>query len=755
MSRFYLIFFLFLFAPQLSAQVKLKSLIDFADKQYEKGDYYYALEYYKQALDRDSNSLELLWKYAETQRAYKNYIDAANYYGKVYARDEGLIYPECILNLALMEKQMGAYKNAFETMKAAKKFYLEDKTSYLYKKASKEVESIAWVLKHLNDSSNLDTTLIRLPENVNSNDSEFGHTVRDKRLLFSSLRADSINDVNEEVYSKTYKTKLYSSEIKNGIFEENKKINALESAQLNSGNGSFSRDGKRFYFSMCSDTGFAYSCKILVADYSNGDWSNIKPLDEVINEKGKNTTMPFIVEIEGEEVLFFASDRTGTKGGMDIWMTKVKNGVFTKPLNCGKINSPDNELSPWYDNATKRLYFSSSWHFGFGGQDIFYSDYKTEFLSPINLGQPINSPANDQYFFKYNDTTYLSSNRIGSFYSKNPTCCSDIYASFPIKKIVDKLEKFTEEEQETENELTKMISQPINLYFKNDEPDAKSWATETKQNYENTFYSYKNDFSLYINELDKNFEREDAIKKRSDLLNFFEEDVEKGFKDLNQFKDLTLKELEKGSKITVYLKGFASPLAKTDYNVNLTKRRISSILNYFNECNNGAFVRYLKDEAENGGKLIFSIVPFGEYTANQKTSDDYFDQKNSVYSKEAGIERKIEIQKLEIEKKNREFPLFCLEPTKDFSFVKKNQILESSFILKCISNEELQLKLINTDSSFSYKIEKSVADANTSYTLSFVYTPEQTEGFLFKSLFLTVDGFEEKLEFYITAEIIP
>jgi hypothetical protein len=61
----------------------------------------------------------------------------------------------------------------------------------------------------------------------------FGHTVHGNYFIFSSLRADSINDINEEVYSKTYKTKLYTSEIKNGIFEENKKITSLESKKLN------------------------------------------------------------------------------------------------------------------------------------------------------------------------------------------------------------------------------------------------------------------------------------------------------------------------------------------------------------------------------------------------------------------------------------------------------------------------------------------------------------------------------------------
>ena len=750
MSRLYLIFFLGLFSTQVSAQVKLKKLVDFADEQYKNGDYYYALEYYKQALDRDSTSLELMWKYAETQRAYKNYVDAADYYERVYARDEGAVYPESILYLALMEKQMGAYKNAFSTMKLAKKNYSDDRTTYLYKKATQEVESIAWVLNNLRDSSAIDQAIIRLPENINSNNSEFGHTVHGNSFIFSSLRADSINDINEEVYSKTYKTKLYTSEIKNGIFEENKKITALESKKLNAGNGSFSSDGKRFYFSMCSDIGYSYSCKILVANFENGEWSTIDTLNETINEPGKNTTMPFITKISGKEMLFFASDREGTKGGMDIWMSATKNGDFTKPINCSKINSLDNELSPWFDSITNRLYFSSSWHYGFGGQDIFYSDFNKDFSAPKNLKIPINSPANDQYFFKHNDTIYLSSNRIGSFYSKNPTCCSDIYASFPIRKSTDN--NIIDSLKQKEIDENTVLNTPIRLYFKNDEPDAKSWAIFTTQNYEETFNLYKKDFSTYLSKVGESMGAASALSKQIELQQFFKDEVEKGFEDLVIFKNVLLKELNDGSKIIIHLKGFASPLAKTNYNVALTKRRVSSLVNYFNECNEGEFKKYIDGQAINGGKLSFSFASFGEYVANQETSDDILDQKNSVFSKEAAIERKIEIEKIEVEKKNITFPLFCQIPLVDFGEVKKEALITGSFIVESTSNQDLEIAIINEDSNFECTIEKN---QNNSYEVRFIFNPSELEGLIYKSLILSLKGFKEKLELFITAEIIP
>lgn len=61
-----------------------------------------------------------------------------------------------------------------------------------------------------------------------------------------------------------------------------------------------------------------------------------------------------------------------------------------------------------------------------------------------NLGFPINSPADDMYYVQdegEKDNGYVISNRLGSYYVKNPTCCDDIWRvikepSFYVKGIV-------------------------------------------------------------------------------------------------------------------------------------------------------------------------------------------------------------------------------------------------------------------------------------------------------------------------------
>src|SRR5690606_38381109 len=129
---------------------------------------------------------------------------------------------------------------------------------------------------------------------------------------------------------------------------------------------------------------------------------------------------------------------------------------------------------------------------------------------------------------------------------------------------------------------------------------------------------------------------------------FFEDYVDKGVKDLELFRNLMLEELDNGHSLELLIRGFASPLAKTEYNINLTKRRITSLKNYLYRYNNGVFKKYMDNTAENGAFIKFKEIPFGEYTADTTISDDFYDVQNSIYSKGASLERKIEIQSVTI-----------------------------------------------------------------------------------------------------------
>jgi tetratricopeptide (TPR) repeat protein len=187
MSRLHLVFLCLLVQTWGFSQNELGKYLEFADQQYQKGDYVYALDYYQKAMELDSNSVSILWKYAETLKAYKDYPKASYYYEKVYNKEEAGIYPPSLLNWALMEKQQGHYDIAIELFKRAKKKYVKNKKDYLYLKAKRELESTLWAQTAIKDTLKLNDLI--LPEGLNTVNSEFGHSLTDSLFYFSSLRA--------------------------------------------------------------------------------------------------------------------------------------------------------------------------------------------------------------------------------------------------------------------------------------------------------------------------------------------------------------------------------------------------------------------------------------------------------------------------------------------------------------------------------------------------------------------------------------
>ena len=77
----------------------------------------------------------------------------------------------------------------------------------------------------------------------------------------------------------------------------------------------------------------------------------------------------------------------------------------------------------------------------------------------------------------------------------------------------------------------------------------------------------------------------------------------------------------KGRRIKLVVRGFASPLAKSDYNVNLSLRRIQSMINYLRTVDDGAFMPYLDGTAANGGGSPSKRRRIGEYKAVEGVSD--------------------------------------------------------------------------------------------------------------------------------------
>lgn len=739
------------FGTQAKGQT-LQQLVKFADENTRYGDYYGASIYYKKALKIDSTDIELLWKYAECLRLYNNYAQAEYYYEKVFKREEGLKYPESQFNWAMMQKYNGRYKEAEINFKAANKKFSKDKKSYYYLKSKKEMQSCKFAAAQSLHKDTSGFKIYNAGTQINSFDSEFAALLTDSSILFSSLRAlDEKGD--QEVYDKLYYIRLFEAVGKPGKTSLGKKVEVeINNAPAHTGNGCFSGDGKRFYYTQCDSIG---QCKIMVAFVNAKGLTGGKELGGDINEKGYSSTHPAIASINGKEFLFFSSNKPDGIGKMDIWYCELTNNgeKIGKVKNAGRIiNSIDDEITPFYDPYEQILYFSSNWHEGFGGFDVFkITGEPGNFGQPVNMGTPINTSCNDMYFFKdqKNEFALLTSNRIGSFFKKSPTCCNDIYVVEYPKK---------EEPKDTVpyanlQELNRYL--PVTLYFHNDEPVPKSFDTTTRLNYMTTYEEYSKLHDKYREEFSKGYQEPKSSKAKTAVDNFFTDYVDKGVSDLEIFTKLLLEELKKGYEIELTIKGFASPLAKTDYNVKLTKRRISSLINYLREYNNGEFKPYLEGTAANGAKLFFEKIPFGEYTAEKAVSDDYYDQQNSIYNPNAALERKIEIQT--VQRANKDSVLAQVKvdkETHDFGASKKGDVLTHVFKIKNTGKGVLKIEnLLTYCDCIKGKVTIKEIQPGETAEVEVTLNTAELEGKQVRSVTLVTNGFPPNKRLIVTTEV--
>ncbi|MBK7818095.1 MAG: hypothetical protein IPJ60_11540 [Sphingobacteriaceae bacterium] len=146
----------------------------------------------------------------------------------------------------------------------------------------------------------------------------------------------------------------------------------------------------------------------------------------------------------------------------------------------------------------------------------------------------------------------------------------------------------------------------------------------------------------YLKEYGSNLEKEEKLSAQERIEDFFADSVDVGMHELEKFALLLEQVLAKNEKVKITMKGYCSPLASTDYNVNLAKRRISSLRNYFNEYKGGMFVKYVDNPDSTQGRITYEDVEIGELPIS-RVSDDLKDKKNSVYSPFAARERKIQI----------------------------------------------------------------------------------------------------------------
>jgi Tol biopolymer transport system component len=148
-----------------------------------------------------------------------------------------------------------------------------------------------------------------------------------KKIYFTSAKSPVVGGYD-----------LFVSELKGGTWSAPENLTAPINSKTNDGSPSISADGSTLYFMRCDrmDQNKAAGCQIFVAKKKpNGQWDEPTALGAHINT-GNSQTPRIMAD---NETLIFSSDKNGGQGGMDLFVTKLKNGEWSAPVPMDFVNT--------------------------------------------------------------------------------------------------------------------------------------------------------------------------------------------------------------------------------------------------------------------------------------------------------------------------------------------------------------------------------------------------------------------------------
>lgn len=420
---------------QVSAQTK-QAYINAAEQAFEEKNYYAALRYYEEVLEFKKPDAYVYFKAAESARHFFSFEKAFDYYKAADERKEGAELPLAPFYAGEMAYKTGEYDAA---LKYYRKYLTEqrDSENFYVQTATNRIESIEWAEAH--EESVFETTVEKTGGPVNTGQSEFAPVKLGDDLVFSALRYPGGDPTQKPL----------------GMILNNKQDTVFQFVAKGDSNYyqahfALTPDENRVYYTMCEYvTGEVTRCDLFYSSRVEGEWSDPMPVSELNDDSYSNTTPAYGTGPDGKsEGLYFSSDRPGGRGGYDLYFSAFSGENFEEPTNIYALNTPLDELAPFYHKTTNALFFSSDGYSGYGGLDIFQVVLPIKADSRVeNLGTPLNSSYDDAYFFWDEEMTraYFASNREESYKLDTVlnACCFDIYeADLKMRKQIVKVQMF-------------------------------------------------------------------------------------------------------------------------------------------------------------------------------------------------------------------------------------------------------------------------------------------------------------------------
>lgn len=380
-----------------------------AKRLFERTYYSEAIPLYESILNQN-RSFEVVKNLADSYYYTNDYANAQRQYRFLISRFPEVIDADYYFKYSQTLKASGNYD---ESNKVLCDYFLSSNNQ----KAIDNLEKENLVLENISALGNrFDIKNMA----INTSNSEFGAISQGDKLIFSGVKVKSgmlgkLYKWNNESYLD-----LMTVPLDRNVADSVKSYSTELNTEMHESNVVFTKDGNTIYFTRNNykdgkrvrNQVKVSTLQIFKAELIDGKWSNIVALP--FNSDNYSVEHPALSN--DEKTLYFASDMPGSLGSFDIYSVTILGSDYGTPKNLGAvINTDKKEQFPFISNDNK-LYFSSNGHEGYGMLDVFVSEIKNgEFTKPLNVGLPVNSGYDDFSFVMNSDTHhgYFASNRKG------------------------------------------------------------------------------------------------------------------------------------------------------------------------------------------------------------------------------------------------------------------------------------------------------------------------------------------------------
>lgn len=371
-------------------------------KRFDNGEYELAIKDLTKSLNGNYKPAETNYLLAESYRLSNRMILASSYYEK--ALEAGSKENDIRYYLAYIQKLQGNYKDAAINLE---KYLSGVPSRELKNKAQDELDRLPEIAALANKKTYIELKSL----SINSAGSELAPVIWGSDLVFTASKKELTYKNNGLPFLGLYKAPLTNAlEVGTAsLFSE-----SIFKANANEGTPTFSKDGKTMIFAR-GNTGKrsdqSPDVDLYVSKNVDGLWS----IPEVISVSDSAAWDGCPAFSPDNKTLYFASNRAGGKGGIDLYRSNIDNaGRFGRAINMGSdINTTGDEMFP-YVSKDRKLYFASDGHAGLGGLDLFQATNKSGEITIDHLGVPLNSSYDDFALVVIDSTKgYLTSNRLG------------------------------------------------------------------------------------------------------------------------------------------------------------------------------------------------------------------------------------------------------------------------------------------------------------------------------------------------------